>query len=149
LLLFLNIFFKVLKVPTPQFLSQKPKKTHVAAKKTTTFHIVRRVRARGILEIYWRSPGELVLHSHSQVNEGVTVGSCRINRLLFSDNVVLLASSEQGLQHAFDRFSDVCDRPGMKVSIKLPKYYVSLQIQGSLCYQWAAVPCNRWRSSST
>ena len=32
---------------------------------------------------------------HSRVNEDVTVGSCRINRSLFTDNLVLPASSQQ------------------------------------------------------
>jgi len=35
--------------------------------------------------------------SQSRVNVGVTVESCRINRSLFSDDLVLLASSQQGL----------------------------------------------------
>jgi len=30
--------------------------------------------------------------SHTWVDEGATVGSCRINRLLFADDLVLLAS---------------------------------------------------------
>jgi len=42
-------------------------------------------------------------NSHSRVNRGVTVGSCTINRLLFAGGLVLLASSEQGLQHALNR----------------------------------------------
>ena len=58
------------------------------------------------------------IDSHSRVDEGVTVGSCRINRLLFADDLVLLASSRQGLQHALDRFSTPCDRAGMKISTK-------------------------------
>jgi len=33
------------------------------------------------------------------------VGSYRINRLLFADDLVLFASSQQCLQHAFNRFS--------------------------------------------
>jgi len=36
---------------------------------------------------------------HDRVDEGVTVGSFRINRLLFADDSVLLASSEQDLQN--------------------------------------------------
>ena len=35
------------------------------------------------------------IDSHSRVDEGVTVGSCRINRLLFADELVLLASFQQ------------------------------------------------------
>ena len=34
------------------------------------------------------------INSHSRVDEGVTVGSCRINRVLFADDLVLLASSQ-------------------------------------------------------
>jgi len=56
--------------------------------------------------------------THSRVDEGVGVGSCRINRLLFADNLVLLASSQQSLQHALDRFSAACHRAGMKISTK-------------------------------
>jgi len=37
-----------------------------------------------------------------------------MNRLLFSDDVVLLASLQQAFQHALDRFSAACDRAGMK-----------------------------------
>jgi len=35
------------------------------------------------------------IDSHSRVDEDVTGGSCRINRLLFADNLVLLTSSQQ------------------------------------------------------
>ena len=40
-----------------------------------------------------------LIDSHSRVNNGVTVGSCRINCLLLAEGLVLLAS-QQGLQHA-------------------------------------------------
>jgi len=56
------------------------------------------------------------IDSHSRVDEGVTVGSYRINRLLFADGLVLLASSQQSRQHALDRFSGACDRAGMKIN---------------------------------
>ena len=39
---------------------------------------------------------------HSRVEEDVTVGSYRINRLLFADKLVLLASSEQGLPQTLE-----------------------------------------------
>jgi len=35
------------------------------------------------------------IESHSRINESVTVGSCRANRLLFVDDLLLLASSQQ------------------------------------------------------
>jgi len=50
------------------------------------------------------------IDSHCQVNEGVTVGSCRINRLLFVDDLVLLAFYQQSFQNELDRFADACDK---------------------------------------
>jgi len=55
------------------------------------------------------------IDSHSRVDWSVTVRSCRINRLLFADDLVLPVS-QQRLQHALDRFSAACDRAGMKIS---------------------------------
>jgi len=43
------------------------------------------------------------IDSHSRVDDGVTFRNCMINRLLFVEDLVLLASSEHGLQHARDR----------------------------------------------
>jgi len=57
--------------------------------------------------------------SHSHVDEGVTVGSCKINHLLLADDLVLLASSQPGLQQALDRFCGACDQAGMKISTKM------------------------------
>ena len=36
---------------------------------------------------------------------GVLVVNCKINSLFFVDDFVLLASSEQGVQHTLERFS--------------------------------------------
>ena len=49
---------------------------------------------------------------------------------------MLLASSQQGLQHALDRFSAACDRTGMKITTKKTEVlcYVSLETQGSDVY---------------
>ena len=55
--------------------------------------------------------------SHSLVDEGVTVGSCRIDCLHIANDLVLLASCEQGLQHAFDRFLAACDQAGVKIRV--------------------------------
>jgi len=61
--------------------------------------------------------------SHSQVDEDVIVGSRRINCLLFVDDLVLLllASSQRGVQHALDRFAATCDKTGLKFSTKNTK----------------------------
>jgi len=39
----------------------------------------------------------------------------RIKSFLFAGDLVLLASSEQGLYHAFDRLKVLCDQTGMKI----------------------------------
>ena len=36
----------------------------------------------------------------SQADECVTIGNCKIGRLLFADDLVLLSSTESGPQHA-------------------------------------------------
>jgi len=56
------------------------------------------------------------IDSHSQVVESVTFVSCRINRLFFADDLVLLAFSHQSFQHALDRFSAVCGRARLKIN---------------------------------
>jgi len=73
-----------------------------------------------------------LIDSHSRVEDCVTVGSCRIIRLLFADDLVLLASSQQDLQHALDRFSAACDRAGMKISTKKTEELCLSRNQGSV-----------------
>jgi len=41
--------------------------------------------------------------------------------LLIADDLVLLPSSQQGLQHALDRFSAACNRAKMTISTKSTK----------------------------
>ena len=55
------------------------------------------------------------INSHSRVDEGVTVGSCKINLCFLTIWYCKLASSQKSLQHALDRFSAACNRTGMKV----------------------------------
>ena len=45
-----------------------------------------------------------------------TIENCKINRLLFADDLVLLSSTESGLQRALNSFADTCDITGMKIS---------------------------------
>ena len=52
----------------------------------------------------------------SRTDECVTIGRCKISRLLFADDLVLLASSESGLQHVINDFAAACDIAGMKIS---------------------------------
>jgi len=72
-----------------------------------------------------------LIDSHRRVDEIVSVGDCRINRLLFADGLVRgYGSSQQGLQHAFDRFFAACNQAGTKISSK--KIEVLCPFQGSV-----------------
>ena len=39
---------------------------------------------------------------------GVKIGDCTVQRLLFADDLVLLDSTQNGLQQTLDRFSHAC-----------------------------------------
>ncbi|KAI3372304.1 hypothetical protein L3Q82_022671 [Scortum barcoo] len=52
----------------------------------------------------------------SQGPEGVRFGNHRISSLLFADDVVLLASSSQDLQHVLERFAAECEAAGITIS---------------------------------
>ena len=63
------------------------------------------------------------IDSHRRFNEGVTVTvrNCRMNRLLCflrTNWYCMHGSSQQCLQHGFDRFFAACDHAGMKISTK-------------------------------
>ena len=51
----------------------------------------------------------------SQTNECVTIGKCKISRLLFTDDLVLLTSTESGLQHSLNGYAAACNIAGMKI----------------------------------
>ena len=52
----------------------------------------------------------------SQADECATIGNCKISRLLFADDLVLLSSTESGLQCALNSFADACNTAEMKIS---------------------------------
>ena len=52
----------------------------------------------------------------SQADECATIGKCKISRLLFADDLVLLSSTESGLHRALNSFADACDTSAMKIS---------------------------------
>ncbi|KAI3361660.1 hypothetical protein L3Q82_002021 [Scortum barcoo] len=60
----------------------------------------------------------------SQGPEGVRFGNHRISSLLFADDVVLLASSSQDLQHVLERFAAECEVAGMRISTSKSKAMV-------------------------
>ena len=62
----------------------------------------------------------------SQADECATIGNCKISRLLFADDLVLLSSTESGLQRALNSFADACDAAGMKIgTAKTEKVHLS------------------------
>ena len=56
------------------------------------------------------------IDKYSQADECATIGNCEISRLLFADDLVLLSSTESGLQRALNSFADACNTAGMKIS---------------------------------
>ena len=52
----------------------------------------------------------------SQADGCATIGNCKISRLLFADDLVLLSSPECGLQRALNSFADACNTAGMKIN---------------------------------
>ena len=85
----------------------------------------------------------------SQTDECATIGNCKISRVLFTDDLVQLSSTESGMQRELNGFADVCDTAGIKISTaKTEKLYLSrnpdqceLQVNGATLKQH--------RSSST
>ncbi|KAI3371803.1 hypothetical protein L3Q82_024365 [Scortum barcoo] len=64
-----------------------------------------------------RPEQELGSHCRHQGPEGVRFGNHRISSLLFyADDVVLMASSGQDLQHVLERFAAECEAAGMRIS---------------------------------
>ena len=52
----------------------------------------------------------------SQADEYATTANYKIIHLLFTDDLVLLSSTESGLQHALNSFADACNTAGTKIS---------------------------------
>ena len=52
----------------------------------------------------------------SQPDECATTENCKIGRLLFTDDLALLSSTESGLKRALNSFVDACNTAGMKIS---------------------------------
>ena len=52
----------------------------------------------------------------SRTDKCVTIASCKVSWLLFTNDLVLLARSESGLQHALNGFAVAYEISGMKIS---------------------------------
>ena len=61
------------------------------------------------------SDQQCCMHLQSS-DQQATIGNCKISRLLFADDLVLLSSTESGLQRALNSFADACNTAGMKIS---------------------------------
>ena len=88
----------------------------VNSKQSKPFHVGVELRQGCVL-----SPLLLIVYmnwidKYSQADECATIGNCKISRLLFADDLVLLSSTESGLQRALNSFADACNTAGMKIS---------------------------------
>ena len=55
------------------------------------------------------------MYKLTQTDVCVTIGRCKIGRLLYTDDLVLLAFCEVGLQHALNCFAPACDIAELKL----------------------------------
>lgn len=83
------------------------------------------------------------ISGHSQGPEGVWFGNNRISSLIFADNVVLLASSIQDLQHVLGQFATECKAAGMKINTSKSKAMVLHQKRLVSLYRLVK-SCLRW-----
>ena len=52
----------------------------------------------------------------SRTDRFLSIGRCKISRLLFANNLVLLALSESGLQHVVNGFAAAFDIAGISIT---------------------------------
>ena len=52
----------------------------------------------------------------SQANDCAAIENCKISRLLFADDLVLLSSAKSGLQRALNSFAGACNTAGINIS---------------------------------
>ena len=64
--------------------------------------------------------------------DGVKIGDCTLQRLLFADDLVLLYSFQNGIQQALEWFSAPCCVAGLKISTTKTKT-MCLSIQPKQC----------------
>ena len=81
----------------------------VNGKQSKPFHVGVGLRQGCVVYMNW-------IDKCSQADEYATIGNCKISRLLFADDLVLLSSTESGLQRALNSFVDACNTAGMKIS---------------------------------
>ena len=88
----------------------------VNGKQSKSFHVEVGLRQGCVLSLLLFIIYMNCIDKLSRTDECVTIGRCKISRLLFADDLVLLASSESGLQHALNDFAAACHITGMKMN---------------------------------
>ena len=89
----------------------------VNGKQSKLFHVGVGLRQECVL-----SPLHFIVYMNwidkrSQAGECATIRNCKISRLLFVDDLVLLSSTESSLQRALNSFADACDTSRKKTSM--------------------------------
>ena len=85
-------------------------------KQSKSFHVGVGLRRGGVLRFLVFVICMNLMNKLCQTDECVTIGRCKISQLFFADDLVLLASSESGLQRPSNGFAAACDISGMKIS---------------------------------
>ena len=79
-----------------------------------------------------------------QADECATIGNCKISRLLFADDLVLLSSTESALQRASDSFANACDTAGMKIrTAKIEVLHLSRNRSVRVASEWSDAEAGR------
>ena len=85
----------------------------VNGKQSKSFHVGVALRQGCLLSLLLFIINTNWIDKLSRTDECVTIRRCKISWLLFADDLVLLASSESGLQHSLNGFATARDITGM------------------------------------
>ena len=88
----------------------------VNGKQSRSFHVGVGLRPKCVLSPLLFTVYINWIDKCSQTDECATIGNCKISRLLFADDLVLLSSTESDLQCALNSLVDACSTVGMKTS---------------------------------
>ena len=92
------------------------------------------------------APHFKVLATRLQVDKCASIGNCKISGLPLAENLVLLSSTESGLQRALNSFAVACDTAGMKKVRPKLRYYIFQETLISVHGKWMERHRSRQRS---